>query len=331
MKKIAQYIFSIGLTALFGYLAFAGVEFAALWLVMQQVAPQSLVVIVAITLVRIGLRTWRWQMMMQSFAGHISYGMTYLAVAICYAANVVVPRSGDVLRAVLLGWSDRAPVGPLLGSVAAERVFDVLLLALLASAVFTLVAPQHMGVYPELVWSIPVVIAVGGVLLILMGVFAAGRFRLIVRCVCWVSPRLGGLLEPHLAALAQGMDSLRRPHQYAAIIAVSLVMHLSYAGLIYVGYWGMGLLAGYGLGVEAALLTMVVSAVSFFVPTPAGIGPFHFFFKEALVTFYGVPPTAALACATVIHATYNLTYLLAGGLAAIVVQGRRWWQDRRAI
>ena len=76
------------------------------------------------------------------------------------------------------------------------------------------------------------------------------------------------------------------------------------------------------------IVTMVVSAVSFFVPTPAGIGPFHFFFKEALTTFYAVPPTEALACATVVHATYNLTYLVVGGLAALAVQGRRWWQDR---
>jgi uncharacterized membrane protein YbhN (UPF0104 family) len=328
MKKVAQYIFSIGLTLLFGYLALAGVEFSALWQTVQEVTAQSVIFIVAITLVRIGLRTWRWQMMMRSFAGHIGYVVTYLAVAICYAANVVVPRSGDILRAVLLGWSDRAAVGPLLGSVAAERVFDVLLLALLAGSVFTLLAPQHMSVYSQLAWSIPLVIVAAGLLLLLMSLFAAGRFALVVRLVGRISPRLGALVEPHIAAVAQGMDSLRRPRQYAAIAGVSLLLHLSYAGLIYVGYWGMGLTAAYGLGVEAALLTMVVSAVSFFVPTPAGIGPFHFFFKEALTTFYAVPPTEALACATVVHATYNLTYLVAGGLAALAVQGRRWWQDR---
>ena len=331
MKKIAQYLFSIGLTVFFAYLAFAGVEFVSLWQAIQEVAPQSLALIVAITLGRVGLRSWRWQMMMRSFAGSISYAATYLAVAVCYAANVVVPRSGDLLRAILLGWSDSAPVGPLLGSVAAERVFDVMLLALLAGGVFTLLAPQHMSVYPQLMWSIPLVIVAGALLLVLMALFAAGRFRLVVDIVGWMSLRLGRLIEPHVAAVARGMDSLRRPRQYAAIVAVSLLLHLSYGVLIYVGYWGMGFDVEYGLGFEAALLTMVVSAVSFFVPTPAGIGPFHFFFKEALTTFYGVPPTAALACATVVHATYNLTYLVVGGFAALAIQGRRWWRDRSDI
>jgi hypothetical protein len=331
MKKIVQYMFSVGLTALFAYLALAGVEFAELWQAVQEVATHSLVLIVVITLWRVGLRTWRWRLMMRSFAAEISFVATYLAVAVCYAANVVVPRSGDVLRAVLLGWSDRAPIRPLLGSVAAERVFDVLLLAILAGAVFSFLAPQHMSVYPELVWSIPLVIVAGGILLGLLALFATGRFSFIVRCIDWVSPRIGALVEPHMAALAQGMDALRRPRQYIAIAGISLLLHLSYAGLIYVGYWGMGMVERYGLGAEAALLTMVVSALSFFVPTPAGIGPFHFFFKEALTTFYDVPPTEALACATVVHATYNATYLLAGGLAGLAVQGRRWRQDRRPV
>ena len=78
----------------------------------------------------------------------------------------------------------------------------------------------------------------------------------------------------------------------------------------------------------AALTTMVVSAVAFFVPTPAGIGPYHFFFKEALTAFYGVPSTEALACATMVHATYNATYLIVGCGAAVVVQIRRFAGDR---
>ena len=134
MKKIAQYIFSIGLTAIFAYLAFAEVEFSALWQAILTVAPQSIIAIVTITLMRIGLRAWRWQFMMRSFADHIGYVVTCLAVAVCYAANVIVPRSGDLLRAVLLGWSDRVPLEPMLGSVALERIFDVLLLVKFAWA-----------------------------------------------------------------------------------------------------------------------------------------------------------------------------------------------------
>ena len=328
MKKIAQYIFSIGLTAIFAYLAFAEVEFSALWQAILTVAPQSIVVIVTITLMRIGLRAWRWQFMMRSFADHIGYVVTYLAVAVCYAANVVVPRSGDLLRAVLLGWSDRVPLEPMLGSVAVERIFDVLLLVIFAWGVFTFMMPVRIEAYPELRWSIPLGVAGGLLLLGLMGLFAAGRFGLVLRCAAWISPRLEALVAPRLAAFSRGMGSLRSPLDFAVIAGVSLVMHLSYACVIYAGFWGLGLVEDYGVGVEAALLTVVFSAVSFFVPAPAGIGPYHFFFKEALVVFYAVPPTEALACATVVHATYNLTYLVVGTGAAIAVQGRRWFQDR---
>ena len=328
MKKFAQYALSLGLTALFGYMAFADVEVSALWVEMQRASPLSLGAIVVVTLVRIGLRTWRWQLMMRQFAAHIGFVATYMAVAICYGANVVVPRSGDVLRAVVLGWSDKMPLAPMLGSVVAERVFDVLLLVLLAGAVFSLVTPAGAELYPQLAWSLPLGIAAVGLALGVMMAFAAGRYELVVRALRRVSPRLAALVEPHITALALGMGALRNPHLFATIAAVSLLMHLGYAGLLYVGFWGFGLTETYALGTVAALTTMVVSAVAFFVPTPAGIGPYHFFFKEALTTFYGVPPTEALACATIVHVTYNVTYLVVGGGAAVAVQIRRFAGER---
>ena len=316
------------MTALFGYLALAGVEASALWAEMRRVSPISVGAIVAITLVRIGLRTWRWQLMMRQFAAHIRFVATFMAVAICYGANVVVPRSGDVFRAVVLGWSDGMPLAPMLGSVAAERVFDVLLLVVLAAAVFSLVTPDGAEFYPQLAWSLPLGIAVAGLALGAMMAFAAGRYELLIRALRPVLPRLGARVEPHIAALAKGMGALRSPRLFATIAVVSLLMHLGYAGLLYVGFWGFGLTEAYGLGAVAALTTMVVSAVAFFVPTPAGIGPYHFFFKEALTAFYGVPPTEALACATIVHATYNGTYLVVGGAAAVAVQIRRFAGDR---
>ena len=328
MKKIVQYALSFSSTVLFGYLAFTDVEASALWAEMQRVSPLSLGAIVVITLVRIGLRTWRWQLMMRQFAAHISFVATYMAVAVCYGANVVVPRSGDVLRAVILGWSDKMPLAPMLGSVAVERIFDVLLLVLLAGAVFSLVTPAATVVYPQLAWSLPLSIAVAVLALGAITAFAAGHYELVVRALRRLSPRLSALVEPYIEALALGMGALRSPYLFAVVATVSLLMYLGYASLLYVGFWGFGLTETHDLGAMAALTTMVVSAVAFFVPTPAGIGPYHFFFKEALTAFYGVPSTEALACATMVHATYNITYLIVGCGAAVAVQIRRLAGDR---
>ena len=71
------------------------------------------------------VRAWRWQVLLRPFAPQVRTVDATLALAICYAANVFIPRSGEVLRTVSLKWSGKAPMSPVLATVVVERIMDL--------------------------------------------------------------------------------------------------------------------------------------------------------------------------------------------------------------
>jgi uncharacterized membrane protein YbhN (UPF0104 family) len=69
---------------------------------------------------------------------------------------------------------------------------------------------------------------------------------------------------------------------------------------------------------------MTLSSFGVILPTPGAAGSYHLFFSKALVALYDVPQSAALACATAVHAIATVTYLALGGPALL-------WQRRRRL
>ena len=72
-----------------------------------------------------------------------------IAVAIMYAANVVVPRSGEVLRALSLNWSRGTKISSVLATVVVERVLDIASLGLifLGAVAFADLPDEQSGIY----------------------------------------------------------------------------------------------------------------------------------------------------------------------------------------
>ena len=96
LKQALQYGLSLGLMGLFIYWAFEGINRGELWAAMTGISPVWAAVMCVVTLGTLVLRAWCWQVLMRPFAPQVSNLNASLALAICYAANVVVPRSGEV-------------------------------------------------------------------------------------------------------------------------------------------------------------------------------------------------------------------------------------------
>ena len=59
-----------------------------------------------------------------------SVGNTFLAVLIGYLANLAIPRLGEVLKCTLLAKYENVPAEKIVGTIVAERAFDVISLGL---------------------------------------------------------------------------------------------------------------------------------------------------------------------------------------------------------
>ncbi|WP_052273020.1 lysylphosphatidylglycerol synthase transmembrane domain-containing protein [Flavihumibacter solisilvae] len=73
-------------------------------------------------------RAVRWKILMEPLGYKPSLTNTYLAVLIGYLANLLVPRLGEVLKCTLLARYEKVPADKLIGTIVAERAFDLICL-----------------------------------------------------------------------------------------------------------------------------------------------------------------------------------------------------------
>jgi glycosyltransferase 2 family protein len=321
MTNLLKYGATFGLMAFFLYWAFDGINLADLGQVLLQARWPGLVLIIVITLCTLVIRAWRWRILMRPFAPQVTLRDATLALAVCYAANAVFPRSGEALRALSLKWSADAAFGPLMGTVVVERILDVIFLVVLVGLSFALLKERLAQAFPWLgamaLWTL------GFCCLFLVGLGAAIILRqralaLAKKLLSPISPRLSEWLCNLLETFLDTLYSLQNPAAYLGIIISSILLNGGYVTMVYTSFVAFGLDTEYGLGFEAAVAVLAISSLGVIVPTPGGIGSYHTFFSQGLVLIFAVPAVPALACATALHAVGNLTYLASGGPAFLM-------------
>ncbi|AZQ43246.1 lysylphosphatidylglycerol synthase transmembrane domain-containing protein [Nonlabens ponticola] len=83
-------------------------------------------------------RAWRWSYMLSALGIKPNFVNNMIAIGSGYAMNLIIPRSGELSRALIVKETDDIPVDQGLGTIIAERVLDfVILLAITATAILT--------------------------------------------------------------------------------------------------------------------------------------------------------------------------------------------------
>ena len=73
------------------------------------------------------IRGLRWRFLAKA-SGHSSNFLVSIAsVFMCYSSNLIITRSGEILRATVLSGYNKIPLGKTFGTIAAERVIDMTL------------------------------------------------------------------------------------------------------------------------------------------------------------------------------------------------------------
>lgn len=328
LKKAAQYSISFGLMIFFLYWAFADQDASELWQTITGISYSWVLVITVITLGTLLIRAWRWTVLMRPFAPQVGVLDASLALAICYAANIAIPRSGEVLRAVSLKWTRQAQLSPVMATVVVERILDMFWLIVYIGLALLVQREQINAAFPILEIASIIVMALCLVALVCLALISVYRERALeqIRPILEkVSPKLAERILDLLRTFIQGLEALQSPAAYAQIIISSLLLNTGYVLIIYATFCGMGLDAEYALGMPAALVIMAISSLGVIVPTPGGTGSYHIAFSVSLQQLYHLPATQALACATLAHALATLTYIAIGAPALLI----QWFQNRK--
>ncbi len=134
MKKqlitILRYAFFLFVGGFLLYLAFKGIDFGKLIESLRNANYGWVALSLFFAWLGYFSRAVRWKLLIDPLGKPVSLMNTYHAVTIGYLANFAFPRLGEVTRCASLNKTDKVPIDKLLGTVIAERVFDLFMLGL---------------------------------------------------------------------------------------------------------------------------------------------------------------------------------------------------------
>ena len=245
-----------------------------------------------------------------------SIANTYLAVLIGYLANLAIPRLGEVLKCTLLAKYERVPAEKIVGTIVAERAFDVISLGI----VFLLALGLQFNVI-EAGWnqlksqtSAPVIDANEGnwkmYLLVGIGMVLIALFFILRKRI----PTIVASIKKIIRGIWEGVMSATKLKQHNLFFLYSFGIWFLYLLATYVGLHAT---AGTESSFATAISCLAYASIGMIL-TPGGIGAYAYFMAKVL-ELNGVDYTLGLANGTLQWFSQFLIVIVLGGISLIIL------------
>ena len=306
----------LALSAACLYFAFRGIDFIALGAALAHANYLELVPAIALVVVTLVLRAWRWGMLFYPDRPP-RFGPLFAALSIGYLISTILPaRLGDVVRAALVGEGKGPKFAQALSTVVVERLLDMFSIIVLLLVLLPFVELSPLLERSAL--TIAATLALAVVVLIIASWQrdqAVALLRRLLSRIPWLNADVWAL---RFAGLLDGLSVLRAPRQLLKVELISLLIW-GVGGVLfnYLALLAFNLDAGLphawsGLA-EAAFVQVVVALGAAVPSSPGYVGVYHAGVLLALAAF-GVPQAEALAFALVSHAVNFGTLIVIGAI-----------------
>lgn len=258
------------------------------------------------------VRAARWNLLIESTCEHKpSLWNSFWAEMFGYFANMALPRVGEVTRCGALAKTEKLPFDNLIGTVIVERVFDVIMMCLLA-VVTVFLQMDRFGSFISNEVIAPTVERFSSISLISIVVIL---LILVCICVClYVLRKKGNVIITKITSFCSGiLDGVKSVYKLD-----KRWQFIGYTLLLWLCYWLMTWFVCFSipqtsyLGMADGLFLLVVGSIGMAVPVQGGIGAFHYIVALAL-TIYGLDfNTDGLLYATISHESQLIVEIILG-------------------
>ena len=261
------------------------------------------------------MRALRWNMLLRPLGRNPRTVNSFLTIMLGYFANLGLPRLGEVLRPVTMARYEKVPVEKVLGTIVVDRAMDVLSLLIVIGIAFLLEFDTLWGYLSENVASGEE----GGLLSrsLLMATGVAGLIT--VSGVYFLRNKIknSNIYQKFLEILKgfwDGISSIRKLDNPPLFIFYSIMIWVAYYLMFYMYLPAFGPTAH--LGFLVALMVFVFGTFGIVIPSPGGMGSYHFLVMAALA-LYGITGSDAFSFANFsFFATHFCNIVL--GLIAVI-------------
>ena len=242
-------------------------------------------------------RGLRWKQTLEPVGENPRTSTCVHAIFLSYAASLIIPRIGEITRCGVLRKYDGTSFSKSLGTVVTERIIDSLLVLLITAIVFISQAKVFYNFFAE----------TGTNLTEWACKFTATGYIVTALCVVALFLLLFIIMRK-LTIFARFRETIKEIKE--GVMSLKDVKNKTLFTLYTVGIWGSYFLHYYitffcfdftmGLGLNVALVSFIVGSIAVIVPTPNGMGPWHFAVKTILV-LYGVQETNTETFVIIVH------------------------------
>jgi uncharacterized protein (TIRG00374 family) len=315
------------LSKLIQYILFPALGIAIIWWLFKDQEASSILEVVRndVNYYWIGLsivlgilshisRAARWQQLIAATGEKTGLNNTYWSVMIGYFVNLMVPRMGEVSKCGVLSKYEKIPFTKVIGTVVAERLFDLIMLILISMAVFALqfdllgdflTRELDFGRVQSLLLSpIPWLFLIVTMVAIVLIYRNRSSFR--------VFKQFEGLW----LKFKDGFTSIRRVENKTQFLAHTVFIWLMYFAMVYVCFFSLQ--ATSHLTVETGLTILLTGSLGMLAPVQGGLGTWHAM-VIATLALYNVDREMAGIFALVVHAAQNIMIIATGILGFIIL------------
>ncbi len=259
-------------------------------------------------------RAARWQQLIKATGGKTGFMNAFWAVMTGYFINLLIPRMGEVSKCGVLSKYENLSFTKVVGTVVMERLFDLLVLIFLFTAVLAL---QFDLLSDFLVRNVDIdkmkdafFSPISYLFLVILFVLA-----LIIR-----RKRHSIELFREFSSLwrkfKEGFSSIRKVENVPLFWFYTIFMWIMYFAMVYVSFFSFA--ATSHLGVAAGVTILLTGSMGMLVPVQGGLGTWHAMVIASLALF-GIGNDMAGIFALVVHGAQTLMLIVFGLLAFIIL------------
>jgi len=319
--KALQYVFFLLVGLVLLYFAFRGIDLDELILQIKQADYRWVAVSLVFAVLALVFRAIRWRLLIEPLDKPPKLTHIFHAVNIGYLANFVFPRIGEITRCGVLNRTDHIPVGKLFGTVIVERIFDMLMCALMLCLIL-LLRFDAVGDFLMVHIMQPVMNRITGMVGIgrLIAIIALVILAFVV-CFRIFWKRLSKIaviqkFKKLMLGVIRGIQSVRQMRNFGLFIVLNFLIFAMYILQTYVMFFAIESTSS--LGLVDALFVLVLTSLAMFVPVQGGIGAYHWIVSMGL-TIFGITREAGMVYATISHSVTSILFILLGAVGLIFV------------
>lgn len=314
-RTILKYGISLILLIVSIYFTVDGIDFSKLYSAILDIDYFWVIAPLPIVVLSHLMRAIRWKLLLSPFHKANSIFNLFSATMVGYLFNNVSPRGGELVRPYIYSKRERISYSSTFATILVERILDLLTLGVLIAIVLTWNSEQVLKAFPEDTNPMKLVIISALILFVMfLAIYPPTVKFFLDKVIKPFSEKVYLKLVDLFDKFRQGFAIIKRPSKYARLAVESIFIWALYALPLYLLFFAFGFQNTYSLGLEDALLLVIVSGIGVTIaPTPGAIGVYHYLVTTALVQLYGIDTETGLAFATVAHAASKLMELLLGG------------------